>query len=320
MADIPFYDARQIAERLDYPGCIEAMREAMKALSGGPDQPLRQVVRIDEGRLFGVMPGSLTALGGFGAKLVSVFSDPENAGRSRHQGVVVLYDADDGAVSCLADAEEITRIRTACTTAAATDALAREDASVLVMFGAGLQAQSHIEAIRHVRTIERVVLWGRSIERTQARAADLQKTLGLPVHATTDAQDAAGQADIICTVTSSSEPVLRGDWVRPGAHVNLVGSSYLGPVEADNALVAKSRYVADYRPSVLAQAAELAAAREAGVVTNDHVVGDIGQVFAGALIGRETEDQITLFKSLGHVVQDLAALDYVRRRTMNKVG
>jgi len=119
---------------------------------------------------------------------------------------------------------------------------------------------------------------------------------------------------VICTVSSSPEPILLGEWVKPGAHLNLVGSSYLGPVEVDSALVAMARYVADYRPGVIAQAAELAVARDAGIVDDSHVVGEIGEVLAGRLPGRESDEQITLYKSLGHVVQDLAATTYLNDR------
>ena len=130
----------------------------------------------------------------------------------------------------------------------------------------------------------------------------------------TDGREAAARADVICTVTSSREPVLLGEWVKPGTHINLVGSSYLGPVEVDTELVAKGRYIADYRPGVLAQSAELAVAREAGIVDDSHVVGEIGEVFAGRIIGREDDEQITIYKSLGHVVQDLAAVAYLQER------
>jgi len=123
------------------------------------------------------------------------------------------------------------------------------------------------------------------------------------------------RADVICTVTSSAEPVLLGEWVKPGTHINLVGSSYVGPVEVDTALVANARYIADYRPGVIAQSAELAVAREAGAIDDTHVVGEIGEVLAGRIPGRQNDEQITIYKSLGHVVQDLAAVAYLRSRS-----
>ena len=313
---IAFYDAEQVQALLDYPGCIDAVRQAMIALSSGErPQPLRQIFTVGDEQMFGTMPGELQALSTFGAKLVSVFRDPERPGRSRHQGIVVAYDGKTGAVSCIADAERITQIRTGCASAVATDALARKDAEVLAIFGTGIQAEAHLRAVPLVRPFREILLWGRSDERTRAFAERMSREIGRAVTPVLDCEEAARRADVICTVTSSREPVVLGDWVRPGTHINLVGSSYLGPVEVDSALVAKSRYFADYRPGVLAQAAELAVARDAGLVDDKHVVGEIGEVLAGRIAGRENDGQITIYKSLGHVAQDLAAAAYLHERS-----
>jgi ornithine cyclodeaminase len=312
---IAFYDAAEVEELLDYPGCIDAMRRTMTALSSGErPQPLRQIFTVGDHAMFGTMPGELQALSTFGAKLVSVFPDPERPGCTRHRGVVVAYDGQTGAVSCIADAEPITKIRTACATAAATDALARRDAEVLAIFGTGVQAEAHLRALPLVRPFREILLWGRSPEKAAEFAEWMGKELGRAITPVPHGADAARRADVICTVTSSREPVLFAEWVRPGTHINLVGSSYLGPVEIDSALVAKARYIADYRPGVLAQAAELALARDAGMVDDTHVVGEIGEVFAGRLQGRENASQITIYKSLGHVAQDLAAAAYLNER------
>jgi ornithine cyclodeaminase len=142
----------------------------------------------------------------------------------------------------------------------------------------------------------------------------MSERIGRTITPVSDAREAAA-ADVICTVTSSREPVLFAEWVRPGTHINLVGSSMLGPVEVDNALVAEARYVADYRPGVLAQGAEFAAARNAGLVDDSHVIAEIGEVLSGLIPGRENDEQITIYKSLGHIVQDLAAADYLRERS-----
>jgi len=312
---IAVYDAAQVEELLDYPGCIEAMRQAMIALSSGErPQPLRQIFTVGDNQMFGTMPGELQALSTFGAKLVSVFSTGDRQGRSRHQGVVVAYDGKTGAVSCIADAEPVTQIRTGCASAAATDALARSDAEVLAIFGTGIQAEAHLRAVPLVRPFREILLWGRSAQRTQEFAAKMSGELGRAITMVRDGQKAASRADVICTVTSSSEPVLLGEWVRPGTHINLVGSSYLGPVEVDPGLVAKARYVADYRPGVVAQGAELAAARDAGLIDDSYVIAEIGEVLAGRVAGREDDNQITIYKSLGHVAQDLAAVAYMNKR------
>jgi ornithine cyclodeaminase len=312
---ISFYDAAQVEELLDYAGCIDVMRRAMIALSSSErPQPLRQIFTVGKNEMFGTMPGELAALSTFGAKLVSVFGDPNRTGRSRHQGVVVTYDGATGAVSCIADAEPVTKIRTACATAAATDALARADAEVLAIFGNGIQAEAHLRALPLVRPFREILLWGRSAEKTRELAQQMTRELGQTITPVSKAEETARKADVICTVTSSAEPVLLGEWVKPGTHVNLVGSSYLGPVEVDTALVSKARYVADYRAGVLAQAAELAVAREAGEVDDTHVICEIGDVFAGRVRARENDSQITIYKSLGHVAQDLAATAYLHGR------
>jgi ornithine cyclodeaminase len=312
---IAFYDAARVEELLDYPGCIEAMRRAMVALSSGErPQPLRQIFTVGNDQMFGTMPGELAAFSTFGAKLVSVFADPQRPGRTRHQGVVVAYDRETGAVSCIADAEPITKIRTACATAAATDALARADANVLAIFGTGVQAEAHLHALPLVRRFREILLWGQSSQRTGELAEQMSEVLGQAIAPVADGREAAERADVICTVTSSAQPILLGEWVKPGTHVNLVGSSYVGPVEVDTALVARSRYIADYRPGVLAQGAELAVARDADVIDDAHVVCEIGDVLAGRVPGRENDSQVTIYKSLGHVVQDLAAAAYLRGR------
>lgn len=312
---IAFFHAAQVEQLLDYPGCIDAMRAAMTALSSGErPQPLRQIFTVGHDEMFGTMPGELQTLSTFGAKLVSVFGDPDRPGRTRHQGVVVAYDGVTGAVSCIADAEPVTKIRTACATAVATDALGRSDAGVLAIFGTGVQAEAHLQALPLVREFREILLWGRSPDTADKFADEMSRRLGRMITPISDGREAAGRADVICTVTSSAAPVLLGDWVKPGTHINLVGSSHLGPVEVDTALVAKARYVADYRPGVLAQAAELAIAREAGVIDDSHVVGEIGDVLAGRIPGRRTDEEITIYKSLGHVAQDLAAAAYLQKR------
>src|SRR5437868_8346483 len=178
---IAFYDAARVEALLDYSGCIDAMRTAMIALSSGErPQPLRQIFTVGDDQMFGTMPGELAALSTFGAKLVSVFGDPHRPGRSRHQGVVVAYDGVTGAVSCIADAEPVTQIRTACATAAATDALARADAGVLAIFGTGIQAESHLRAVPLVRPFSEILLWGRSPDRAPEFAARMSEQLGRP--------------------------------------------------------------------------------------------------------------------------------------------
>lgn len=299
----------EIRARLTYGVCIPIVRAAMIAFSNGETrQLLRAIIPLADDRLFGIMPGALGERGVFGAKLISVF--PENFAKAKpsHQGVVVLFDGETGAPTVVADATEVTAIRTAAASAVATDALARPEARRLAILGYGEQAATHARAIGHVRALEAITVWGRSAERAAAFARTTAAELGISVSVAADVEAAVADADIICTVTGASEPILKGAWVAPGAHLNLVGSSYAGPVEVDDDLVVRSRFIADSREGVLAQGAEFLKARAAGLVGDDHVVGEIGEVLAGRLEGRQSAEQITVYKSLGHIVQDLAAV------------
>ncbi|MGA7055936.1 MAG: ornithine cyclodeaminase family protein [Terriglobales bacterium] len=303
-----FIDREEVARRLTYEVCIPIVRNAMIAFSRGETkQLLRSIIPLSEGRLFGVMPGAMGAHGAFGAKLISVFHENFAKGIQSHQGLVILFDPESGAPVCVVHAGEITAIRTAAASAVATDALARKDARRLALLGYGEQAATHARAIGKVRDIESIVVWGRSHDRARAFAERMQAELGLPAAAAASVKDAVAKADIVCTVTTASEPILKGEWVRPGTHLNLVGSGLAGPVEVDNDLVVRSRFIADSREGVLSQGAEFLRAKAAGLIGDDHIVAEIGQVLAGEIVGRRSADEITVYKSLGHVVQDLAS-------------
>ena len=303
-----FIDREEVARRLTYEVCIPIVRNAMIAFSRGETkQLLRSIIPLSEGRLFGVMPGAMGAHGAFGAKLISVFHENFAKGIQSHQGLVILFDPESGAPVCVVHAGEITAIRTAAASAVATDALARKDARRLALLGYGEQAATHARAIGKVRDIESIVVWGRSHDRARAFAERMQAELGLPAAAAASVKDAVAKADIVCTVTTASEPILKGEWVRPGTHLNLVGSGLAGPVEVDNDLVVRSRFIADSREGVLSQGAEFLRAKAAGLIGDDHIVAEIGQVLAGEIVGRRSAEEITVYKSLGHVVQDLAS-------------
>jgi len=302
-----FIDREEVSRRLTYDKCIPIIREAMIAFSKGETkQLLRSIIPLSDGRFFGVMPGAMGSHAVFGAKLISVFQDNWSRGIQSHQGLVILFDPESGAPVCVVHAGEITAIRTAAASAVATDALARKDARHLALLGYGEQAKTHARAISKVRSLESIHVWGRSLDRSLAFAQKMQAELGIPVASAPTAAEAVAQADIICTLTAASEPILQGAWVRPGTHVNVVGSSYAVPVEIDSDLVVRSRFIADSRDGALHQGAEFLRAKNAGLITDDHIVAEIGQVLAGEIEGRRSPEEITLYKSLGHIVQDLA--------------
>jgi ornithine cyclodeaminase len=177
----------------------------------------------------------------------------------------------------------------------------------MAILGYGEQAATHARAIGKVRDLESIVIWGRSPERARAFAERTQAELGVTVSTAASVEEAVAQADIVCTVTAAAEPILKGAWVRPGTHVNVVGSGIAGPAEVDNDLVVRSRFIADSREGVLRQGAEFLRAKAAGLIDDRHIVAEIGQVLAGEIEGRRSAEEITVYKSLGHVVQDLAS-------------
>ena len=312
--NLRFVTAEEVARFLPYEECIPLMREAMIALSTGRTrQTLRQIVDLPAGRAFGVMPGAILDGGTFGAKLVSVYPDNFAKGKGSHQGIVALFDPDSGAPSAILEAGEITAIRTASASAAATDALARPESKRLAILGYGEQAWRHVEALRRVRPIEEVRIWGRSFEKAQNFAARVEG-LGLAASAEPEVEAAVADADIICTVTAAAEPILDSFAVADGVHVNAVGSSRAGRAEIAEDLVARARFFADHKEGVLSQGGEFIRAREAGLIGDDHLLGEIGEVFAGSLAGRTGPGDVTLYKSLGSIVQDLASAEHIRSR------
>jgi ornithine cyclodeaminase len=309
---VRFIDSGEIAQRLSYERCIPLMREVMAAYSAGRTrQLLRSILPLTGENLFGVMTGALAPEGAFGAKLISVFPDNFTRGGPSHQGVVVLFHPESGAPVCVAEAGEITAIRTAAASAMATDELARVNAHRLTVFGYGRQADEHIRALRLVRRLDQVTVWGRDFGRAQVFAARIEATLNLAAVASADAREAVAEADIVCTLTPASEPILFGEWVRPGTHVNLVGAGHAGQCEADADLVVSSRFIVDSREGVIAQGGEFRRAQAAGRAPA--IAGEIGEVLNGQAPGRQSDVEVTLYKSLGHIVQDLICAEALAR-------
>ncbi len=298
--------------------CIEAVDRAMRALSGGgADVPLRTIMLLPGGRnFFGAMPGYLSDPPSLGAKILTVYPDNTLHGMPSHVGLVLLFDTQNGIPLAVMDAAEITAIRTAAASAVATRALARTDASKLTILGTGEQAVTHLESISTVRTLRGVRIWGRSYDKALKFAQQQGSRLSLPVEAIRSAEEAVRGADIICTVTASHEPVLNGSWLARGAHVNLVGASRNTSREADDDVVTASRYFVDSRTSARAEAGELKHAMDAGLVGEGHIRGEIGEVLSGKVVGRTSASDITVYKSLGVAVQDLAAAHVVYERAI----
>ncbi|HEX6808421.1 MAG TPA: ornithine cyclodeaminase family protein [Gemmatimonadaceae bacterium] len=306
----------RVREFLPMRECIDAMERALRALTRGRAViPLRPVVRIpgENSGALAAMPAYLEDPKSLGVKAISVFPGNEGTAHDSHQGAVLFFDPDRGALVAIMDAGAITAVRTAAVSAVATRLLARPDASDLAMLGAGVQAHSHLEAMRAVRPVRRVRVWSR----TPARAADFARQYNgsdLVVTAVATPREAVERSDLVCTVTSAREPVLMGDWLAPGAHLNVVGASIAAAREVDTSAVLRSACFVDRRESALREAGDLVIPIREGAVDESHIRAELGEILEGVAVGRRAPEEITLFKSVGLAVEDLGAADIVYRR------
>lgn len=296
--------------------CIDLVADALATLSRGDAQnPLRRGMWLPERRgILAMMPGSLESPRTFGLKVIAVMPGNHGTPYDAHQGVVVLFDHDHGIPVGIVDASEITAIRTAAASGVATRILAREDADDLAILGTGVQARTHLDAMRRVRPVERVRVFSRSPERRRRFAAEEAERHGLEIEASDSAEEAVRGAAIVCTTTASRKPVLFGEWLSPGAHVNAVGSSVATARELDTRAMAMASLFVDRRESVLNEAGDFLVARDEGVVDESHIRGEIGELLNGEVEGRRSAEEITLFESLGLAVEDLVSAHYVYER------
>ncbi|MDE3053008.1 MAG: ornithine cyclodeaminase family protein [Gemmatimonadota bacterium] len=306
----------QVTRLLPMRECIPLMESALASLSRGEVVlPLRTVVRVPDGRgAFGMMPAYSAALPAFGAKVISVFPGNHARGVDSHQGAVLLFDREDGRIVALMDASSITAIRTAAVSAVATKLLAREDASTLALLGSGVQARTHLEAIALVRPIARVRVWSRTPAHAASFADWVRRTRDLEVAVCPSAAAAARGADVLCTLTASREPVLDGGALAPGMHVNAVGASQPDARELASDAVARARIFADRRESLVHESADYLTPLREGLIAEDRVAAELGEILIGKARGRASGDEITLFKSLGLAVEDIAAACHVLER------
>jgi ornithine cyclodeaminase len=226
----------------------------------------------------------------------------------------MLFGVKHGEPLAVIDATAITEIRTAAVSGAVTQALARPDAGDLALLGSGAQARSHLAAMAVARTLRRVRVWSRTPANAERFAREQGAHLGMAIEVCADAAAAVRGADLVCTTTSASTPVLRGEWLSPGAHVNAVGACFANSRELDANAVARSRFFTDRRESCLAEAGDVRLARDEGAITDAHLLGEVGDVFLGKLAGRTSASDITVFESLGIAVEDLASAHHLLQR------
>ena len=314
-------DSQQIRELLPMRDCIELMADALASLARGEVfQPLRTIIRPPEARgLLGLMPAYRTGdHGAFGMKAICVFPGNPAIGKDAHQGAVMLFSRETGEMIALMNASEITAIRTAAVSAVATRLLAREDAHELAIIGAGVQARTHLAALAAVRSIKHARVACRNIEHAYEIAREMQPRFSFPIEPVKTNEEAVRGADLIVTATSSQEPVINKDWISPGAHVNAIGTHSPNSREIDSATMAASRIFVDRRESALNEAGDYLLAAKEGLIDADSILAEIGELLIGTKHGRNSVNEITLFKSLGLAIEDVACAEYLYQKALSQ--
>jgi ornithine cyclodeaminase len=299
----------EVPRLLPMDACMEAMARALQSVARGESVlPLRQIIMLPgQQAAFGAMPAYLGSPPAVGLKAITVFPGNHGSELDSHQGAVLLFETERGRLLAVIDASSITAIRTAAVSGVATRALARAKAGDLALLGTGVQALTHLEAMSHARRLRRVRAWSRSPDHVRAFAQAAAKRLGVTVEPAGTAREAVEGADLVCTVTASREPVLKGEWLSPGTHVNAVGASLPTARELDTSAIAAARLFVDRRESALNEAGDFLIPRREGAVDESHIRGELGELLLGRCPGRQSEADITVFKSLGLAVEDVAA-------------
>jgi ornithine cyclodeaminase len=293
--------------------CIKLMAEVFKALSRGEAlNPLRRGMQLpDRSALLAMMPSYMAEISSMGVKVLGITSGAKAANMDSHIGAVLLFDSQDGRLKSIIDASSVTEIRTAAASGLATDLLARKDACDLAVLGSGVQARSHLSAMLSVRKIERIRVWSRNCDNAERFKEKESARHSINIERCASVEEAVNNADIICACTGAEEPILFGEMIAPGAHINAAGSSYPFARELDSAAVKRSALFTDLIESALNEAGDFLIPKKEGIIDDDHIRGEIGDVLLGNKAGRRSPDEVTLYKSLGIAVQDLGSADYI---------
>ncbi|MEE9270179.1 MAG: ornithine cyclodeaminase family protein [Candidatus Krumholzibacteria bacterium] len=310
---------RDVYTLLPMEECMDVVSKALEMASKGQTvNPLRTALRLPEkDGLLGMMPAYLGSPESVGIKVVTVMPGNHGTEFDAHQGAVLLFEPEHGCLLAVIDASSITAIRTAAASGVATRLLASPGASQLAILGSGVQAKSHLEAMRLARNITEVRVWSRTPANAQRFAERESARHGIDIHAAATAREAVTGAEIICTCTSSDKPVLAGEWIADGAHVNAVGACLPKSRELNTVAVVKSRLFVDRRESALNEAGDFLIPKKEGAIDDGHIVGEIGEVLLGNVPSRQAPDEITLFESLGIACEDLATAHYVYRKAVD---
>lgn len=307
--------------------CIEVMASAFRALAeGAATVPNRSSLSVgSSGESMLLMPAAIRGVGAneeasddawFGAKVLSIVPDNALRNGDTHQGVIVLFRGSDGSIAAVVDAGAVTAIRTAAVSAVATRQLARPDATRLAILGSGVQARSHLDAMAAVRTLREVRIWSRTADRCAALVRAAQSELGLDARRASGARDAVEGADIVCTTTSAVTPVVESHWISAGTHVNAIGAHQPTERELDSETVRRARVFVDHLPAAMVEAGDILIPIAEKCIEPAHVLGDLAQLLESRVEGRITENDVTVFKSVGIAIEDIAAAAHVYGRAV----
>ena len=310
--NIRYVDAEEVTRRLDMNTCIAIMRQVFsEVVSGSSRSILRSVVPMNRG-ILGIMPAVLPDQNVAGAKLITVVHDNASRSLPGHQGIVAAFNASDGSLLGICDGTAITAIRTAAVSALATDVLANSDVQTLCILGSGVQADMHLNAICRVRPIRIVKVWSRSIEHAERFSQKWQSRYpDISIRSCTSAQEAVEGADIICTVTPSSTPILQGEWVKVGAHINAVGACAAKDRELDSECIRRAKLVCDSEHACRSESGDFLIPLKEGVIGEGHLLASLGDVITRRKRIRTSVFDITCFESLGLAEEDLACATYL---------
>ncbi len=310
----------QVKALIDIDELIEALTQAhLQYSTGKAVMPVRLVVPLPDiqGRLTS-MPGFLNEEKALGMKVVTYFQENPTRGLPAILATMMLFSAETGQIIAVMDGGYITAMRTACASALATKILARAQAPVMGILGAGVQARAHIEALARVRKLTEIKIYSPSGTSAPRIREALEPAIGIPIEVSASAEDAVRDSDIVVTVSTAKEPIVRPHWLKPGVHINAVGSHRPDLREIDGATLARAKIVVDSREAIMAECGDILLALKEKSISPDAIHAEMGELLAGGKAGRIDDDEITLYKSVGIAVQDVAAAHLVYRKALQR--
>lgn len=315
-----FLSEKQVQSLIEIAELISTLENAHVQYSTGKAvMPVRLVVPLPQiqGRITS-MPGFLNENKALGMKVVTYFQENPRRNLPAILGTILLFSAETGKLIAVMDGSYVTAIRTACASAMATKALANAETPVLGILGAGVQARAHIEALTQVKKIERIKIYSPSGASAAGMKKDLESAMTIAIEATASAEDAVRDVDLLVTGSTAKEPIVKSAWLKAGVHINAVGSHRPDHREIDGATVARAKVVVDSREAIMAECGDILLAIKEQAISENHVHGEIGEVIAGTKPGRMSASEVTLYKSVGIAIQDVATANLVYRKALKR--